>query len=115
MNPIRFKPSTQPTVQIKPSTVRVLSAAEVAAALGAVPKGEVMPTHIVLSPEPERIVPVDEKQRARLEELAAALAEDGFAPSIGQVANVLLGWELAQLGPDAIQRLVAELKAQPEA
>jgi hypothetical protein len=57
-------------------------------------------------------VPVAEKQWARLEELAAALAEEGFSPSAGQVANVLLGWALEQLGPDAIKRLAAELKAE---
>ena len=61
-------------------------------------------------------VPLSEKQWARLEELAAAIAEDGFSPSAGQVANVLLTWALDQLGPDAIKKLAADLKAneQPE-
>jgi hypothetical protein len=56
-------------------------------------------------------VPTNEKQRKRLEELAAAISEEGFSPSAGQVANVLLTWALAQLGPDAIKKLAAEMKA----
>ena len=56
-------------------------------------------------------VPLSEKQRARLDELAAAIAEPGFSPSAGQVANVLLTWGLDQLGPDAVKRLAADAKA----
>lgn len=56
-------------------------------------------------------VPLSEKQRARLDELAAAIAEPGFSPSAGQVANVLLTWALDQLGPDAVKRLAADVKA----
>jgi hypothetical protein len=56
-------------------------------------------------------VPLSEKQWARLEELAAAIAEDGFSPSAGQVANVLLTWALEQLGPDAIKKLATDMKA----
>lgn len=59
-------------------------------------------------------VPVSTKQWARLEELAAALAEPGFTPSAGQVAHVLLDRALEQLGSDAIQKLADELKASEE-
>ncbi len=48
---------------------------------------------------------MSEAQWKRLEELAAAVSEEGFSPSAGQVANVLVGWALAQLGPDAVKQL----------
>jgi hypothetical protein len=56
-------------------------------------------------------VPTSEKQRVQLEQLAEAIAENGFSPSAGQVANVLLSWALEQLGPDAIKQLAADMKA----
>ena len=56
-------------------------------------------------------IPVNAEQWKRLEELAAAIAEPGFSPSAGQVANVLLGWSLAQLGPDAVKELAKEKPA----
>jgi hypothetical protein len=60
-------------------------------------------------------VPTSEKQRKRLEELTAAVAGEGFSPSAGQVANVLLTWALDQLGPDAIKKLAADMKANERA
>lgn len=138
MNPIRIKPSTAPTIKIKPSTERILDPMEVAKALGAKPAG--VRTENALGPitlfalrqelyrrltssggrpalpDADKVgkVPLNEKQWARLEELAAAIAEDGFSPSAGQVANVLLGWALEQLGPDAIKKLAADMKASQE-
>ncbi len=135
MNPIRIKPSTAPTIKIKPSTERILDPAEVAKALGAKPTG--VRTEGALGPitlfavrqelfrrlqstggrpglpDADKVgkVPLSEKQWKRLEELAAAISEEGFSPSAGQVANVLLSWALAQLGPDAIKKLAAEMKA----
>jgi hypothetical protein len=53
-------------------------------------------------------VPVSAAQWKRLEELAAAVSEPGFSPSAGQVANVLLAWALAQLGPDAVKQLAQD-------
>ncbi len=53
-------------------------------------------------------IPVSAEQWKRLEELAAAISEEGFSPSAGQVANVLLGWALAQLGPDAVKDMAKE-------
>ena len=50
-------------------------------------------------------VSVTAAQWKRLEELAAAVSEEGFSPSAGQVANVLVGWALAQLGPEAVKQL----------
>jgi hypothetical protein len=139
MNPIRIKPSTAPTIKIKPSTERVLDPAEVARALGAKPSG--VRTDGALGPitlfalrqelfrrlqstggrpglpDADKVgkVPLSEKQWARLEELAAAIAEDGFSPSAGQVANVLLTWALERFGPDSIPKLAADLKASRDA
>jgi hypothetical protein len=49
-------------------------------------------------------IPLSDEQWQRLEELAAAIAAPGFAPSGGQVASVLLSLSLqalaAQLGPE---------------
>jgi hypothetical protein len=59
-------------------------------------------------------VPTSEKLRKRFEELAAAISEEGFSPSAGQVANVLLSWALDQLGPDAIKQLTVDLKASEQ-
>jgi hypothetical protein len=135
MNPIRIKPSTAPTIKIKPSTERILDPAEVAKALGAKPTG--VRTESALGPftlfalrqelfrrlqstggrpglpDADKVgkVPLSEKQWARLEELAAAIAEEGFSPSAGQVAHVLLTWALDALGRDAIKKLAADLKA----
>jgi hypothetical protein len=53
-------------------------------------------------------VPMNEAQWKRLEELAAAVSEEGFSPSAGQVANVLLAWALTQLGPDAVKQMAKE-------
>lgn len=135
MNPIRIKPSTAPTIKIKPSTERIVSAAEVAKALGAKPTGVTVEnaqgpiTLFALRqelfrrlastggrpglPDADGItkVPTSEAQRARLNELATAIATDGFSPSAGQVAHVLLGWALEQLGPDAVKKLAADMKA----
>jgi hypothetical protein len=60
-------------------------------------------------------VPTSEAQRTMLNELVAAIATDGFSPSVGQVAHVLLGWALDQLGPDAVKKLAADLKASEQA
>lgn len=138
-NPFRnLKPSTVPKLVIKSSTLPKLDPAEVAKALGAKPtssKVENAQGPITLFalrqelfrrltssggrpalPDADKVgkVPLNEKQWARLEELAAAISEDGFSPSAGQVANVLLGWALEQLGPDAIKKLAADMKASEE-
>jgi hypothetical protein len=59
-------------------------------------------------------LPLSPALTKRFEELVAAILEDGFSPSAGQVANVLLGWALEQLGPDAIKKLAADMKANEE-
>jgi hypothetical protein len=134
--PIKVKPSTMPKIIVKPSTMPKLDPAEVAKALGAKPvagaKVEGAPAPITLFAVRQELfrrlqstggrpgfadadkvakIPVSDGQWKRLEELAAAVAEEGFSPSAGQVANVLLGWALAQLGPDAVKKLAADLKA----
>lgn len=53
-------------------------------------------------------IPVSEAQWKRLEELAAAVAAEGFSPSAGQVANVLLTFALDTIGPDAVKKLAQE-------
>jgi hypothetical protein len=138
-NPFRkLKPSTMPKIIVKPSTMPKLDPAEVAKALGAKPTG--VRTEGALGPitlfalrqelfrrlqstggrpglpDADKVgkVPLSEKQWARLEELAAAIAENGFSPSAGQVANVLLTWALEQLGPDAIKKLAADMKANEQ-
>ncbi|MBA4068032.1 MAG: hypothetical protein C0501_30870 [Isosphaera sp.] len=127
--PIRVKESTQPKMLIKPSTQPKLDPAEVAKALGAKPAGtKVEGAGSPLSlfalrqelfrrlqstggrpglPDADKVakVPVSAAQWERLEEMAAAVSEPGFSPSAGQVANVLLAWALAQLGPDAVKDL----------
>lgn len=116
-------------------TLPKLDPAEVAKALGAKPGGakiEGAPGPITLFavrqelfrrlqstggrpglPDADKVgkVPLSEKQWKRMEELAAAISEEGFAPSAGQVANVLLTWVLNQLGPDAIKKLAEDIKA----
>jgi len=132
--PLRIKESTLPKIIVKESTLPKLDPAEVAKALGAKPAG--VRTEGALGPitlfavrqelfrrlqssggrpglpDTDNVtkVPTNEKQRKRLEELAAAISEEGFSPSAGQVANVLLSWALSHLGPDAIKRLAAEMK-----
>jgi hypothetical protein len=139
MNPIRIKPSTAPTIKIKPSTERIVDASEVAKALGAKPAGartenalgpmtlfalrQELFRRLTSSggrpglPDADGIlkVPASEKLRKRFEELAAAISEEGFSPSAGQVANVLLTWAVDQLGPDAVKKLAADMKANEEA
>jgi len=65
-------------------------------------------------PDADKIakVPVSPEQWKHLEELATAISEPGFSPSAGQVANVLLGWSLTQLGPDAIKELAKDTAKQ---
>lgn len=116
-------------------TLPKLDPAEVAKALGAKPTGvkiEGAPGPVSLFglrqelfrrltstggrpalPDADKVgkVPLSEKQWARLEELAAAIAGPGFSPSAGQVANVLLSWALDQLGPDAVKKLAEDVKA----
>jgi hypothetical protein len=58
-----------------------------------------------------RELPLNPALTRQFEERAGAISEDGFSPSAGQVANVLLGWALEQLGPDAIKKLAADMKA----
>ena len=41
----------------------------------------------------------------RLDKSKGAIAEPGFSPSAGQVANVLVAWALDALGPDAVKEL----------
>ncbi len=138
-NPLRnIKPSTMPKIVVKPSTMPKLDPAEVAKALGAKPTGakvEGMPGPMTLFavrrelfhrlqssggrpalPDADKVgkVPLSEKQWARLEELAAAISEEGFSPSAGQVANVLLAWALEQLGPDAMKKLAADIQAHEQ-
>jgi hypothetical protein len=140
--PIRIKSSTQVPIKIKPSTLPKLDPAAVAKALGAKPAGASVggpkgPLTLFAVrqelfrrlqssggrpglPDADKVakVPVSEGQWKRLEELAAAVAADGFSPSAGQVANVLLAWALdrvkSDMTPDTLKKL-AEQAAQPEA
>jgi hypothetical protein len=139
-NPFQnLKPSTMPKINVKPSTMPKLDPAEVAKALGAKPTGvktEGATGPITLFavrqelfrrlqstggrpglPDADHVmkIPTSEKQKKRFEELAAAISQEGFSPSAGQVASVLLSWILEQLGPDAIQQLVADMKANEAA
>jgi hypothetical protein len=139
-NPFRkLKPSTMPKLIVKPSRMPKLDPAELANALGGKPIGvriEGAPGPITLFalrqelfrrlqstggrpglPDADKVgkVPMSEKQWARLEEIAAAIAQNGFSPSAGQVANVLLTWALEQLGPDAIKKLVIDMTASGKA
>ena len=101
-------------------TLRKLDPAEVAKALGATPApaatgGPKSPLTLFALrqelfrrlqssggrpslPDAEKIakIPVSEGQWQQLEALAAAVCEEGFSPSAGQVANVLLSWALEQ-------------------
>jgi hypothetical protein len=52
---------------------------------------------------------------ARLEKLAASLAAQGISLSPGEVGSQALSWALEQLGPDAIKKLAADMKANEEA
>src|ERR1700722_14866048 len=130
--PIRIKPSTMPKIIIKESTRPKLDPIKVAKALGAKPLPVKVPEgggplslfavrqelfrRLQSSggrpglPDADKVakVPVSEAQWKRLEELAAAMAEPGFSPSAGQVANVLLAWAFDNLGPDAIKQLAAK-------
>jgi hypothetical protein len=133
--PIRVKPSNLPRIKVKPSTMPKLDPAAVAAALGAKPAGGAVAaqgplTLLALRQELFRRlqstggrpgfadadkvakVPMSRAQWKRLEELAAALAEEGFSPSAGQIANVLLAWALASLNPDAVKQLAKEKPAK---
>jgi hypothetical protein len=62
---------------------------------------------VIVSP-PVREVPVTAAQLRRLEEIAAAIAEPGFSPSVSRAADVLLSWATAQLSLDAIKQLVKD-------
>ncbi|MBY0455827.1 MAG: hypothetical protein K2V38_00665 [Gemmataceae bacterium] len=130
-----LKSSTATTIAVVPSTAPKLDVAEVAKALGAKPAGaavEAASGPLTLFAVRQELlrrlqstggrpglgdadkvakVPVPTAQWARLEELAAALAEPGFSPSAGQVASVLLGRALELLGPDAVAPLKTALKA----
>lgn len=127
-------PPVQKFINTSPTRPK-LDPAEVAKALGAKPTGvkiEGAPGPVSLFglrqelfrrltstggrpalPDADKVgkVPLSEKQWARLEELAAAIAGPGFSPSAGQVANVLLSWALDQLGPDAVKKLAEDVKA----
>lgn len=50
-------------------------------------------------------IPMSDEQWKRVEKLAVAIAEPGFSPSAGQVANVLVAWALDTLGADAVKEL----------
>ena len=130
-------PPVQKIIDTSPTRPK-LDPAEVAKALGAKPTGvkiEGAPGPVSLFalrqelfrrltstggrpalPDADKVgkVPLSEKQWARLEDLAAAIAGPGFSPSAGQVANVLLTWALDQLGPDAIKKLAADLTASEQ-
>jgi hypothetical protein len=129
--PIRVKPSTMPRIEVKPSTMPKLDPADLAAALGAKPAGAAVAAQGPLTllavrqelfrrlhssggrpgfADADKVakVPLSEAQWKRLEELAAAVSEEGFSPSAGQVANVLLNWALATLGPDAAKQMAKE-------
>jgi hypothetical protein len=60
-------------------------------------------------------VPTSAKERKQLEALAKAISKEGFSPSSGQVASVLLSRALAELGSDAIEQLAADVKASEDA
>lgn len=135
---IVVEPPTKKIVDTSPTLPR-LDPAEVARALGAKPAGVKVesPTAGPITllavrqelyrrlqssggrpglPDADKVakVPVSEAQWKRLEELAAAIAEPGFSPSAGQVANVLLAHALDTLGPDAIKKLAAKESGGPQ-
>lgn len=121
-------PPVQKYVDISPTRPK-LDPAEVAAALGAKPAGVSVTGQGPLTllavrqelfrrlqstggrpgfADADKIgkVPLSAAQWKRLEELAAAVSEDGFSPSAGQVANVLIGWALGQLETEAVKAVV---------
>lgn len=57
-------------------------------------------------------IPIAEQEWQKLEALAAALAENGFTPSAGQVANVLLTLSLRALAEREHQSVQTELREQ---
>jgi hypothetical protein len=61
-------------------------------------------------------IPLPEQDWARLEELAASLSTEGFAPSAGQVASVVLSLALRSLADEppgqVAARLARELTAE---
>jgi hypothetical protein len=60
-------------------------------------------------------IPLSDEEWGQLEELAAAIASPGFAPSAGQVASVLLSLSLhsvaSRVGSGELSRLARELQS----
>jgi hypothetical protein len=130
--------TTYPRIRDTSPTMPRVDPAQVAAALGAEPTGVTRddggsPLSIFLlraelfrrlqlssgSPVLEAVpcrakIPISEPDWKRLEELAASLAENGFTPSAGQVASVLLSLSLRSLperDPQAVRDALREQAA----
>jgi hypothetical protein len=134
--PIRPTEPTVPRLRPMEPAVRHLDPDRVAAALGAEPG----PEHILGQPGPitlyalrsERLrrrqssggrpglegtslrakIPLPEQDWARLEDLAASLSTEGFSPSAGQVASVLLSLALRSLAAEPPGQVAARLAGE---
>lgn len=126
--PIPIRDTTMKKIIVTSSTMPKLDPAAVAAALGAVP----VPGATVAPAGPinqfavrrelyrrlqssSASVPVSAEQWKQLEELAAGLASDGFAPTAGQVANALLTEALAQVRTQANGQSLRDLAEKMKA
>jgi len=134
--PIRTTPSTVKRIVTTPSTLQRVDPALVAAALGAEPTGDKLPsagplTLYALRSEVYRRrkssggrpgiegtdsrakIPVNAGEWEELEALATTLTSEGNSPSAGQVASVLLSMALESVRSETNRRELGErLSAQ---